>query len=309
MMQDGHLKKWLIRMTNVSIQYEKIFMPVDTYSAALARLRYLFSEFENVYVAFSGGKDSGVMLNLVIQFLRDEMPGRKVGVYHLDYEGQYDSTTEYVTEVMTSNLDVIEPHWCCMPIAAQCATSMYQDHWTPWHPEQQAIWTRSMPDYPSIINWENHSFGDKFRFDMQDYDFDGVFHDWYREKCGGGKTICLVGERTQESLHRYSAIVNKVVDYDGHSWISTLKKGRNYSAKPIYDWDVKDVWIANARFCWRYNRMYDLMYLAGVPLNDMRVASPFNDCAIENLHLYRALEPNTWSRLVGRVNGADFACV
>lgn len=42
------------------LRNEKIFMPVDTYSAAMKRLRYILQEFPNVYVGFSGGKDSGI---------------------------------------------------------------------------------------------------------------------------------------------------------------------------------------------------------------------------------------------------------
>lgn len=41
----------------------------------------------------------------------------------------------------------------------------------------------------------------------------------------------------------------------------------------------------------------------------MRVASPFNDWAIGSLKLYRAIEPHVWGKMVGRVNGANFAAI
>jgi predicted phosphoadenosine phosphosulfate sulfurtransferase len=41
----------------------------------------------------------------------------------------------------------------------------------------------------------------------------------------------------------------------------------------------------------------------------MRVASPFNDWAIGSLKLYRVIEPEMWSRMVGRVNGANFCAI
>jgi predicted phosphoadenosine phosphosulfate sulfurtransferase len=78
---------------------------------------------------------------------------------------------------------------------------------------------------------------------------------------------------------------------------------------PLYDWMTDDVWTANAKFGFDYNRLYDLYHLAGVPLGGMRVANPFHDCGVEALKLYRAIEPNTWSRLVGRVNGANFGAL
>jgi predicted phosphoadenosine phosphosulfate sulfurtransferase len=38
----------------------------------------------------------------------------------------------------------------------------------------------------------------------------------------------------------------------------------------------------------------------------MRVASPFLSTAQESLKLYRVIEPNTWGKLIGRVNGVNF---
>ncbi len=41
----------------------------------------------------------------------------------------------------------------------------------------------------------------------------------------------------------------------------------------------------------------------------MRVASPFNDYSRDSLHLYRVIDPEIWAKLVGRVQGANFASV
>ncbi|WP_252220362.1 DUF3440 domain-containing protein, partial [Clostridium sp. CMCC3678] len=76
-------------------------------------------------------------------------------------------------------------------------------------------------------------------------------------------------------------------------------------AYPIHDWQVEDIWVANAKFNWSYNKIYDLFYHAGLTVHEMRVASPFNDAATESLKLYRVIEPALWSKLVGRVNGAN----
>ena len=55
-----------------------------------------------------------------------------------------------------------------------------------------------------------------------------------------------------------------------------------------------------------YNVLYDLYYRAGVNLERQRVASPFINEAQESLQLYRVLDPNTWGKMVGRVNGVNF---
>ncbi len=35
----------------------------NVYDATQERLQFLFEEFDNIYVSFSGGKDSGLLLN------------------------------------------------------------------------------------------------------------------------------------------------------------------------------------------------------------------------------------------------------
>lgn len=287
---------------------QKIYINTNVYEATIKRLKVLFAEFEHIYISFSGGKDSGLLLNLVIDYIRKNNLKRKIGVYHLDYEGQFQATTDYVTQMMTSNLDIIKPYWCCMPISAQCAASMYQQDWTPWHPDQQNIWCREMPNYYSVININNHTFN-KFKFNMDSYEFDSLFLDWYREQHNNEKVLCLVGIRTQESLHRYCAITNKEKMYKDLTYTTEIKKDKVYAGYPLYDWQSDDIWIANSKFNYPYNKLYDLMYYAGLKPNEMRVASPFNDAGIHSLKLYRVLEPDTWSKLVGRVNGANFAAI
>ena len=93
--------------------------------------------------------------------------------------------------------------------------------------------------------------------------------------------------------------------YHKYKW--TSKVGNDiYNAYPIYDWKTTDVWTANGKFQWDYNVLYDLYYRAGVNLERQRVASPFINEAQESLQLYRVLDPNTWGKMVGRVNGVNF---
>lgn len=67
--------------------------------------------------------------------------------------------------------------------------------------------------------------------------------------------------------------------------------------------------MANYQFNYDYNALYDLYYKAGLKINQMRVASPFNDYSKDALNLYRVIDPEIWTRLVGRVRGANFACI
>ena len=77
----------------------------------------------------------------------------------------------------------------------------------------------------------------------------------------------------------------------------------------IYDWSNSDIWHANYLFNYDYNRLYDLYYMAGLKPDQMRVASPFNDYAKDSLNLYRVIDPEIWTKLVGRVKGANFTSI
>ncbi len=285
----------------------KLYKNINVYDATQERLDYIFSEFDNIYVSFSGGKDSGVLLNLVIQYIKNNNIKKKIGLFHQDFEAQYEKTTEYVTSVFNDNLDYIEPFWVCLPIASKTPLSNYEIFWYPWDEAKKDIWVRDMPNQNYIINLDNNPF-QFYKYKMLQDDLYKQFGRWFKDHNNGGKTIGLVGLRADESLHRYSAIINKKYDYKGKKWVTEQFKDV-WSASPIYDWTTQDVWIANAKFGFNYNKLYDLYYKAGLSIDQMRVASPFNEWAMESLNLYRVLEPKTWAKLVGRVNGANFGAI
>lgn len=278
---------------------------MNVFEASNTRLKPVFEEFDNVYVSFSGGKDSGVLLNLAIDYIRKYYPGRKLGVFHIDYEAQYQMTTDYVDSELSKNADILEVYRICLPIAASCATSMHQGYWIPWDADAKELWVRDLPD--NGVTESNHEFP-WFTKGMWDYDLQERFSGWFHARKNAKKTCCLVGIRTDESLNRWRAIHSDKNEnkYNDLPW--TLEMAENiYNAYPVFDWKVDDVWIANGKMGWEYNKLYDLFYKAGVPYSKMRVASPFHDCGIENLKLYKVIDPKNWAKMVGRTNGVNFA--
>lgn len=286
---------------------EKIYQDVDVYTAFMSRLDYIFSEFENIYVSFSGGKDSGTLLQLVLKYMHERGIKRRLGVFHQDFEAQYTLTTEYVTRIFDGLPAWCDPYWVCLPMGSKTTLSNYDLYWYPWDPDKRDIWVRPMPERPEVINLGNNPFG-FYKYKMLQEDLYAQFGRWYKDRCGGGKAIGLIGIRADESLNRYNAIINKRHSYKGKMWITQGHKDV-WSAAPLYDWAVEDIFIAISRFGLDYNKLYDMYYKAGVPVSSMRVASPFNEWAAQSLNLYRVIEPQTWAKLVGRVQGANFGAI
>lgn len=284
---------------------EQVYLNKNVYEAAQERLGFVFAEFDNVYVSFSGGKDSGVLLNLALDYIRKHKLPHRLGVFHLDYEAQYTATTECVDAVYAELGGSVEAMRCCVPFKVTTCTSMHETYWRPWDPAKRELWVRPLPY--RHLGVEQFAF---FNESMWDYDFQQRFSLWQHERAKAGRTCVLVGIRAQESLDRWRTIVSdrNVNKYRAQVW-TTQQFDNVCNAYPIYDWTVDDVWTANARFGWRYNKLYDLFHYAGVPPHAMRVASPFLNAAKASLSLYRAIDPQVWGRLVSRVNGVNFTAI
>ena len=283
------------------------YLEQNVYEALQERLDLIFREFDNIYISFSGGKDSGLLLNLVLDYRRKHYPDRVIGVFHQDFEAQYTVTSEYVERTFERIKEEVEPYWVCLPMATRTALSSYEMYWYPWDDKKKEIWVRPMPDKEYVINLENNPMT-TYRYRMHQEDLAKQFGRWYRSSHGEKKTVCLLGMRANESLQRYSGFVNKRYGYQGECWIGKQFKDV-WCASPLYDWSSEDIWHANYMFRYDYNHLYDLYYMAGLKVSQMRVASPFNDYSKDSLNLYRVIDPEIWIRLVGRVQGANFTSI
>lgn len=279
----------------------------NVYDAANERIDFIFKNFERIYLSFSGGKDSGVMLNLILDYMRKNSITEKIGIMILDNEANYEYSLQFMHSILKKNLDLLDVYWCCLPITLPCTVSSYATEWQCWGLRDEKRWIRPMSKEPYIVNVGNMPFREWFKEDMPYDEFWDEFGDWYSQ---GKKTACLIGIRADESLNRFRAIMNQTkITVKSQCW--TKKKRLNnqlpvYNCYPIYDWKTQDIWVANAKMGWEYNQLYDIFWKAGLSIAQMRVASPFMSESKSSLNLYRVIDPHVWQTLCARVQGANF---
>jgi predicted phosphoadenosine phosphosulfate sulfurtransferase len=278
---------------------DKIGLGINVLEAAQQRIAWTFDIFPRILVSFSGGKDSTVMLHLVMQ--EAQRRNRKVAVMLVDLEGQYKLTIEHAQEMYDLYADHIEPYWVCLPIALRNAVSNYEPKWICWEPGREQDWIRQPPDM-AITDREALPF---FRYHpdraMEFEEFVPKFGDWYAQ---GKLCACFVGIRTGESLNRWRTIAGHGQKFEGRNWTNHVMKS-TWNVYPIYDWHTNDIWTYHAKTNLPYNRLYDRMHQAGLTPHQMRICQPYGDDQRQGLWLFQIIEPETWARIVARVNGAN----
>lgn len=275
----------------------KIALGMNVLDAAIERISWTFDNFSRVYLSFSAGKDSTVMLHLVAEEAKKR--GRKFGLLLVDLEGQFSITIKHAETCFDKYSDLIEPYWLSLPISLRNAVSVYQPQWLCWDPAKRDQWIRE----PS--KW-SHTDPAEFPFFVQGEEFEELvpdFGEWYAKD---ERTACFVGIRTDESLNRFRTIASTSKETLDGKQFTTKVTDNVYNVYPIYDWKTEDLWTYHARNPkLPYNRLYDLMGMAGLSIHQMRICQPYGDDQRRGLWLFHLIEPETWARVVARVNGAN----
>lgn len=307
----------------------KRMLGIDVLTAAHQRINRVFSDFPRVYVSFSGGKDSGVLLELAANEARRR--GRRLGVLVVDLEAQYTLTIAYVRQMLQRHADVLDVYWVALPLNLRNAVSHFEPQWMCWDPDREQDWVRPVPRYGAELAAADvpdgglppapapepaagaipvsggviadEGFFPFFRRGMEFEEFVPEFGRWYAQ---GQLTACLVGIRTQESLNRWRTIASqRKRTYEGTQWTTWINEGL-YNAYPIYDWRTEDIWRYYGKTKTPYNRLYDRMHQAGLTIHQARICQPYGNDQRRGLWLYHVIEPDTWARVVARVQGANF---
>ena len=275
----------------------KKYINQSVLQASIERISISFDIFENIYVSFSGGKDSTVMLHLVMQEAMKR--NRKVGLFIVDLEAQYADTIKHIQNCVNLYKKYLDIHWFCPELLLRNSVSNFEPKWTCWDANKENEWVRNKPSISCDL--------EKYPFYIPKMEFEEfiiLFGEWY----SNGKSTCaFVGIRADESLHRYRAIVSNKIGLTKNNYKWTTKINKNlYNVYPIYDWKTQDIWVylgKNPNL--PSNLIYSKMSMAGVPISEQRLCQPYGDDQKKGLWLYHILEPDTWFKLINRVSGVN----
>lgn len=283
----------------------KVYLNKNVLDATMERLQEIFKNFDNIYFSVSGGKDSSVMLQLA-NMVAEKM-NKKFDVLYIDLEAQYKMTIDHIYEL--KELPQIKDFYhIALPIALRNAVSILQPKWICWEEESKHLWVRPLPE--DSINIHNCPF-DWFKPGEEFEEFILQFAVWYLKKYKT-KVACGIGIRTDESLNRFRTIAfqDKKVKFNSHNWTTKVKVNDKhvevYNFYPIYDWATEDIWGAVSKLDLKFNYIYEMMYKNGVRIYEQRLCQPYGDDQKNGLNQFKALEYDTWAKVLNRVNGVNF---
>lgn len=270
----------------------------NVYSASLRRIEYIFDNFEQVVVGFSGGKDSTVVLQLALQVAekKNRLP---LEVFFIDQEGEWDCTIDYVRQIMYDPR--VKPAWLQVPMVLFNATATNgHDQWLHcWYPGEK--WLRDKDP----ISIKENTYGTERFHEL----FSAYIDKTYPDK----SVAYLAGVRCEESPKRKINITGAQKGKPLYKWIFWGKVSNaalhHYTFYPIYDWDFRDVWKAIHDNGWPYCKLYDYQFQHGVKVRDMRVSNVHHETAIQNLWYMQEVEPDLWNRLTERLDGINTSAV
>lgn len=278
---------------------KQVYIPKTVDIALQERMAYIFDEFENIVVSISGGKDSTVLCWAALQEARRR--NRKIGIFFLDEEVDYESTIEQVDWLMNLYPENTTRLWFQFPFNLTNSTSYKDGQLICWEPGKHEIWMRSKVSYAI-----QHPPWDRDKQSIRDKNKGFGFYDVLDNfQASRQHTAFLVGLRATESMNRFRAVA-KNPGYKDCFWCTEISRAEgSASFYPLYDWNFHDIWKYIYDNGIRYNRIYDYMWKKGMHLQEIRVSSLIHEKSFKALVELPEFEPKTYDKMLKRIDGIE----
>lgn len=261
-------------MTPQNSKKHVTYLECDVLTMAKERIRYLIDQFDSLWVAYSGGKDSLVVLTLVEEVYAELGIKEKVNIVFRDEELIQDCIVDFVRSFAESG----KYNFRYLAVPMKVGKFIMGKHvpFTAWDKDRE--WHRQPPPYAEV-QLPSGEVADENNMDS------AVFQGYK------GRIAVLTGVRADESLKRYMACVGKVED----NYISRTTAKNVWTAKPIYDWEESDVFKFFYEHGISYCPVYNSQMWAGTAL---RVASTLHERAQPQLFAMKTMYPMYYQTLV-----------
>lgn len=261
---------------------------IDVVEAAKMRIRNVFQNGLPVYMSFSGGKDSLVMAQLVVELIQSgEINPAQLTVQFIDEEAIFSCIEEKVKEWRKKFLLLgAKFEWFCLEVKHfNCFNELSNDEtFICWDRYKKDVWVRQPPSFAI----REHPLL-RPRTD--------AYQDFLPRICADGITI--VGIRTAESVQRLQNIA------------SMLRAGKTMTNKqqvfPIYDWTNNDVWLYLLREKVDIPEIYLFLWQSGTRKGQLRVSQFFSIDTARSLVKMNEYYPDLMERIVRREPNAYLA--
>ena len=155
----------------------KLYKNVDVLTEAKNRISFVFDSCERIYLSFSAGKDSTVMLHLVMEEAKKR--NQKIGLLLVDLEAQYQKTIDHALKCIDMYKDNLDVYWVCLPISLRNAVSNFEPQWVCWDKDNRDNWVRELPTDVKVI--DDESYFPFFSKGMECEEFVPEFGEWYSQ--------------------------------------------------------------------------------------------------------------------------------